>query len=83
MGALKFLSVIQKKASHQKDALEKGLIFVNAVLNFKTTKSTIVYLGATHNFISKQEARRLELKIEKDTRKMKAMSSEALLIVGV
>ncbi|KAA0046120.1 uncharacterized protein E6C27_scaffold157G00530 [Cucumis melo var. makuwa] len=64
MGALKFLLAIQKNASHQKDAFEKGLMFVDAVINSKTAKSTMVDLGATHNFISKKEAHRLKLKIE-------------------
>ena len=40
-------------------------------------------MGATHNFIFEKEVRRLELKIEKDTDKMKAVNSEAFLIVGV
>ena len=52
MDALKFLSTIQKKASHQKDAFEKGLMFVNTVINSKTTKSTMVDSSITHNFIS-------------------------------
>ena len=83
MGALKFLSAIQKKTFRQKDTVEKGLMFVDASINSKPAKGTLVDSGATHNFISEQEARRLELKIEKDTGKMKAVNSEALPIVGV
>jgi len=83
MGALKLLSAIQKKTSRQKDAVEKGLMFVDAIINSKPARGTMVDSGATHNFISEQEARRLELKVEKDAGKMKAMNSEALPIVGV
>ena len=57
MGVLKFLSVIQKKVSHQKDAFKKGLAFVNVVINSKIAKSIMVDSDATHNFIYKQEAR--------------------------
>ena len=58
-------------------------MFVDAVINFKIAKNTLVDSGPTHNFISKQEACLLELKIEKDTCKMKAVNFEALPIVGV
>ena len=42
MGALKLISTIQKKASHQNDAFENGLMFVDAIINSKTIKSTMV-----------------------------------------
>ncbi|XP_077237328.1 uncharacterized protein LOC143879007 [Tasmannia lanceolata] len=38
--------------------------------------------GATHNFVSEQEAKRLALKLEKDDWKMKAVNSEARPITG-
>ena len=58
-------------------------MFVDAIINSKPARGTMVDSGATHNFISEQEARRLELKVEKDAGKMKAVNSEALPIVGV
>ncbi|KAA0043593.1 RNA-directed DNA polymerase-like protein [Cucumis melo var. makuwa] len=45
MGVLKILSAIQKKASYQKDAFEKGLMFVDAVINSKPAKSTMKVLN--------------------------------------
>ena len=57
MSTLKFLLAIQKKASHQNVAFEKGLMFFDAVINSKITKSIMVDLSATHNFISEQEVR--------------------------
>ncbi|KAA0062359.1 uncharacterized protein E5676_scaffold313G002590 [Cucumis melo var. makuwa] len=84
MDVLKFLSSIQKKTSHQKDAFEKGLMFVDAIINSKPAKSTMVDSCATHNFISEhEEASQLELRIKKNTRKMKAVNSKVFLIVGV
>ena len=73
----------KKKASHQKDALKKRLMFVDTVIESKPTKSTMVHSGATHNFLFEQRARRLELKIKKDTSKMKVVNSESLPIFGV
>ena len=58
-------------------------MFVDATINSRPIKSTLIDSGATHNFITDQEARRLGLTIEKDPRKMKVVNSEALPIVGV
>lgn len=43
----------------------------------------MVDTGATHNFISGEEAKRLGLQLAKDTSKMKAVNSEARPIHGV
>ena len=82
MGALKFLSALQRKVD-TKEIMEKELMFVDAIINSRPSKSTLIDSGATHNFITDQEARRLGLTIEKDPGKMKAFNSEALPIVGV
>ena len=39
--------------------------------------------GATHNFVSKVEAKRLGLKFEKDVGRMKAVNSKALATTGL
>ncbi|XP_022975706.1 uncharacterized protein LOC111475733, partial [Cucurbita maxima] len=82
MGALKFLSALQRKVE-PKEIVEKGLMFVDATINFQPNRSTLIDSGATHNFIADQEARRLGLTIGRDPGKMKAINSEALPIVGV
>ena len=60
MGALKFLSTLQRKVD-PKEIIEKGLMFIDATINSQPSKSTLIDLGATHNFIANQEARRLGL----------------------
>ena len=82
MGALKFLSALQWKVD-QKEIIEKGLMFIDATINSRPRKSTLIDSSATHNFIADQEAQRLRLTIEKDPEKMKAVNSEALPMVGV
>ena len=58
-------------------------MFVDATINSRSSKSTLVDSGVTHNFIADQEARRLGLTIGKDPGNMKAVNFEALPIVGV
>ena len=65
MGALKFLSALQRKVE-PKEIIEKGLMFGDATINSRSSKSTLIDSGTTHNFIADQEARRLGLTIGKD-----------------
>ena len=60
-----------------------SLIYVDTWINRKHAKSTIVDSGATHNFITVAEARRLNLLWKKNTEKMKDVNSTALPVVGV
>ena len=82
MGALKFLSALQRKVD-PKEIIEKGLMFVDATINSRPSKSTLIDSGATQNFIADQEARKLGLTIENDPKEMKSVNSEVLPIVGV
>ena len=66
----------------ERDNRERAYVH-RPTINFRSSKSTLINSGATRNFIADQEARRLGLTIEKDPRKMKAINSEALTIVGV
>ncbi|KAA0045082.1 uncharacterized protein E5676_scaffold78209G00350 [Cucumis melo var. makuwa] len=83
MGALKFLSSLQKKVGETNTPVERGLMYVNTWINQKSTKSTMVDSGATHNFITEAEAKRLNLRWEKDARRMKTVNSAALPIIGL
>ena len=49
--ALKFLSFLQKKAGETSVLVERGLMYVDIWINQKSTKSTMVDYGSTHNFI--------------------------------
>ncbi|KAL0549208.1 hypothetical protein IC582_013689 [Cucumis melo] len=83
MGALKFLSSLQKKVGETNTPVERGLMYVDTLINEKPTKSTMVDSGATHNFITEIEAKRLNLRWEKDAGRMKAVNSAALPIIGL
>ncbi|TYK22097.1 reverse transcriptase [Cucumis melo var. makuwa] len=81
MGALKILSSLKKKVGETNTPVERGLIYVDTWINEKPTKSTMVDSGATHNFITEAEAKRLNLRWKKDAGRMKAVNSAALLII--
>ncbi|GMP43785.1 hypothetical protein CsSME_00013016 [Camellia sinensis var. sinensis] len=81
MGSLHLLNAIKSKhaTSIQND---KGLMYVEVSLNGKPTHA-MVDVGATHNFVSVEEARRLELKTSKESGWLKAVNSEAKPLHGV
>ncbi|XP_077250383.1 uncharacterized protein LOC143889876 [Tasmannia lanceolata] len=64
-----------------KGVSSKGLMYIEACINGKMTRA-MIDTGATHNFVSEQEAKRLVLKLEKDDWKMKAINSEARPVTG-
>ncbi|KAA0051479.1 uncharacterized protein E6C27_scaffold55G002480 [Cucumis melo var. makuwa] len=81
IGAIKYMSSLQKKSGESHVPSKGGLLYVDTWINQKQTKSTMIDSGATHNFITEAEARRLRLCWEKDSGKMKAVNSIALHIV--
>ncbi|KAA0036510.1 uncharacterized protein E6C27_scaffold17875G00010 [Cucumis melo var. makuwa] len=83
IGAIKYMSSLQKKSGESHVPSKGGLLYVDTWINQKQTKSTMIDSGATHNFITEAEARRLRLRWEKDSGKMKAVNSIALPIVGL
>ncbi|KAA0034110.1 uncharacterized protein E6C27_scaffold65G001000 [Cucumis melo var. makuwa] len=83
IGAIKYMSSLQKKSGERHVPTKGGLMYVDTWINQRETKSTMVDSGATHNFITEAEARRLGLRWERDSEKMKAMNSTALPIVGL
>ncbi|TYK29873.1 uncharacterized protein E5676_scaffold208G001250 [Cucumis melo var. makuwa] len=83
IGAIKYMSSLQKKSGESHVPSKGGLLYVDTWINQKQTKSTMVDSGATHNFITEAEARRLGLHWERDSGKMKAVNSIALPIVGL
>ncbi|KAA0060672.1 uncharacterized protein E5676_scaffold580G00130 [Cucumis melo var. makuwa] len=83
IGAIKYMSSLQKKSGERHVPTKGGLMYVDTWINQKQTKSTMVDSGATHNFITEAEARRLGLRWERDSGKMKAVNSIALPILGL
>ncbi|CAL9019851.1 unnamed protein product [Prunus brigantina] len=60
----------------------KGVMFVDAVVNGMTTRC-LVDTGASHNFMSVQEAKRLRCRVSKEAGSMKTVNSTAKPIDGV
>ncbi|KAA0065909.1 uncharacterized protein E5676_scaffold259G00360 [Cucumis melo var. makuwa] len=83
IGAIKYLSSLQKKSGERNVPTKGSLLYVNSWINQKQTKSTMIDSGATHNFITEAEARRLRLHWEKDSGRMKAVNSIVLPVVGL
>ena len=81
MGFIRFLNTLHTKLSKLKKEPERGLMYVEVVLNGKTT-SAMVDTGATDTFISPEKAKRYDLKVTKDCRQMKAVNSPASAISG-
>ncbi|KAA0046931.1 uncharacterized protein E5676_scaffold298G00320 [Cucumis melo var. makuwa] len=76
-------NVFQKKVGEANTPVERGLMYVDTWINQKPTKSTMVDSRATHNFITEVEAKRLNLRWEKDAGGMKAVNSDVLPIIGL
>ena len=52
IGALKFLFALQKKTGEQRESIEQSLMYVEAWVNHKLAKSTMVDSRVTHNFMT-------------------------------
>ncbi|KAA0041498.1 uncharacterized protein E5676_scaffold205G001550 [Cucumis melo var. makuwa] len=72
-----------KKGGGDEPPVERGLMYVDTWINQKPTESTMVDSGATHNFITEAEAKRLNLRWENDAERMKVVNSAALPIIGL
>ena len=78
MGSLQLLNVIQAAPKVQ----AKGLLYVDATINGKAV-TAMVDTGASHNFVSIEEAQRLGLRTTDGGGSIKAVNSEARRIKGV
>ena len=61
VGAIRLLSSLQKRAGETGGCMKGGLMYVDTWINQNHARSTMVDSGATHNFITVVEARRLNL----------------------
>ena len=75
VGALKYLSTLQKTVEETEEPMEHDLMYVEIWVNHKAARSTIVDSGATHNFMTETEAKHLNILWHQDTGKMKAVNS--------
>ncbi|CAL8989012.1 unnamed protein product [Prunus brigantina] len=81
MGAIRRFNALQAKGA-QPQVQAKGVMFVDAVVNGMTTRC-LVDTGASHNFMSVQEAKRLRCRVSKEAGSMKTVNSTAKPIDGV
>ncbi|XP_068667704.1 uncharacterized protein [Aristolochia californica] len=86
MGSLTLLNAAvrsrEEKAAPLPVRPSRELLFISLTLAGHTIKA-MVDTGATHNFLSEEEARRLRIRGEKDGSKMKAVNSAAREVQGI
>ncbi|XP_039008817.1 uncharacterized protein LOC120136994 [Hibiscus syriacus] len=80
MGSLQVLNAL--KAKPLTPTSSNGLMYVEAVINEKPTRA-MMDTGATHNFVSKEEANRLGLKYTESTGWLKTVNTQAVPLHGV
>ena len=81
MGSMQLLNALKIKQA-KKQPQSKGLMYVEANVNGMSAKA-MIDTGATHNFVSEEEARRLKLQTSKEAGWLKAVNSAAKPSQGV
>ncbi|XP_043700305.1 uncharacterized protein LOC122651025 [Telopea speciosissima] len=77
VGSLQQLGAIKAKATEVKATTsQKGLMYVEVHINGKPSRA-MIDTGATHNFVSMEEAKKLGLKVSKEGGWLKAVNSQA------
>nr|XP_028962225.1 uncharacterized protein LOC114826300 [Malus domestica] len=82
MGCIRLLNAIQTTLPQPKAQVGGGSLFVDVKTGDKTTR-VLVDTGATHNFMTSEEATRLGLRVTKEPGSVKTVNSTATPIVGV
>ncbi|KAL5808962.1 hypothetical protein ACOSQ3_029653 [Xanthoceras sorbifolium] len=81
MGSLRTLTAIKAQPT-PKTRRSQGLMYLDVHINGKATR-VMVDTGATNSFVSEEEARRLGLKVSKETGWLKAVNSKARPLIGM
>ena len=81
MGSMQLLNALKAKQT-KKQHQSKGIMYVEAQVNGMSAKA-MINTGATHNFVSEEEARRLKLRTSKEAGWLKAVNSVAKPSQGV
>ena len=81
MGLLQLLNALKAKLV-PKTPQNKGLMYIKALVNGKATKA-LVDIGATHNLVSEDETKKLELQASKEGGWLKVVNSTAKPSHGV
>lgn len=78
MGTLQLVDALK---SHQPAPMKKGFMYVSVFINGQAVRA-LLDTRATHNFISKNEAKRLGFKVTKEESTMKVVNSPVNPIAG-
>ena len=81
MGLMQLLNALKVNQAKEQPQ-SKGLMYMEAKVNGMTTKA-MIDIGATHNFVLKEEAKRLKLQTSKEVGWLKAVNSTAKQSQGV
>ena len=81
MGSLQLLNALKAKLM-PKTPQSKGLMYVETLVNGKATKA-LMDTGDTHNFVSEDDTKRLELQASKEGSWLKVVNSAAKPSHGV
>ena len=83
MGALWFLGALKRQVESVKKSPSEGLMYMKGHITSKGPTSIMVDTGATCNFISEGEAKKLGSKLEKDLGRIKAINFKAFTTTGM
>ena len=81
MGSMQLLNALKIKQAKKQPQI-KGVMYVEAKVNGMSAKA-MIDTGATHNFVSEEDARRLKLQTSKEAGWLKAVNSTAKPSQGV
>ncbi|KAL6202217.1 hypothetical protein ACLB2K_025926 [Fragaria x ananassa] len=82
MGSIRLLNVVKANVPQPRQQARGGSLYVDVKVG-GTTVHALVDCGATHNFMTSEEARKLGVRVTKESGSVKAVNTAATPIVGV
>ncbi|KAL6219285.1 hypothetical protein ACLB2K_007044 [Fragaria x ananassa] len=82
MGSIRLLNAVKANVPQPRQQARRGSLYVDVKVEDKTVRA-LVDCGATHNFMTSEEARKLGVRVIKESGSVKAVNTAATPIVGV
>ncbi|KAL6143999.1 hypothetical protein ACLB2K_054694 [Fragaria x ananassa] len=82
MGSIRLLNAVKANVPQPRQQARGGSLYVDVKVEDKTVRA-LVDCGATHNFMTSEEARKLGVRVTKESGSVKAVNTAAIPIVGV